>query len=386
VLFVIGVAWGLGDRRVQIAGRVENWTGRIVGAVCAVAAAVLLSLAFASWHASGRIEHSWHQFTSEHPNNSASSHFSSGLGGGRYDFWRVAVAEFKSKPLGGIGADNFALGYLQKRKTTEEPLYPHSVELGILAGTGTVGAVLFLAFLGSALAAAATVWRSRAGDSLAKGVVAAAIVTFGYWWVHGSVDWFWEFPALGGPAFALLGLAAGLARAPVARATTRTAHRLVRRLTVLAGTVFTLFAIASFVPPWLAARDVATATASWRADPGAAFDRLARARKLNFLSDRPDLVAGAIASRVRDWPRMRKSFRGALERNPHNWYAYLELGVLNSIQGHKETALGLLARAHELDPGESTTIEAIRRIRQGRRLSFGQLDRLFVQRVRRRLQ
>ena len=46
--------------------------------------------------------------------------------------------------------------------------------------------------------------RSRAA------VAAAALAGFGYWVVHGSVDWFWEFAGLGGPAFALLGLVCAL--------------------------------------------------------------------------------------------------------------------------------------------------------------------------------
>ena len=294
--------------------------------------------------------------------------------------------EFKSRPIGGVGADNFAQGYLEKRETTEEPLYPHSVELRILAGAGIVGALLFLGFLGASLFAALSVWRSREHDSLAKGVVAAAIATFGYWWIHGSVDWFWEFPALGGAAFAWLGLATGVARSPAAAPAPQPRSRLVRRLTAVTGIAVAVFGIVSFVPPWISAREVAIATDTWRSDPNAAFDRLSRARKLNFLSDRPDLVAGAIASRVRDWPRMRASFEGALGRDPRNWYAYLELGVLDSIQGRKTQAVGLLARAHALDPLEETTTAAIERIENGRSLSFGELDRLFVERVRRRLQ
>ena len=386
VLFAIGLVWGLTDRRIRLSANVEAWTGRVVGTACVVAAALLLTFSFTTWHASHRIHRAWHQFTSEHPKTGVSSHFSSGLGGGRYDFWRVALAEFKARPIGGVGADNFALGYLEKRKTTEEPLYPHSVELRILAGTGAVGGALFLGFLLSALAGAASVWRSRAHDALGKGVVAAAVVTFGYWWIHGSVDWFWEFPGLGGAAFAWLGLAAGLARAPAGDARERTARPWVRRVAVVAGAAVTVFAIASFVPPWLSAREVATATDTWRADPGAAFDRLSRARTLNFLSDRPNLVAGAIASRVRDWPRMRRNFEEALDRNPRNWYPYLELGVLDSIQGRDREALKLLAHARKLDPLEETTTEAIARIRKGHPVTFEQLDRVFVERVKRRLQ
>ena len=36
-------------------------------------------------------------------------------------------------------------------------------------------------------------------------------MVFAYWVVHGSVDWLWEYPGLGGPAFALLGVAVALA-------------------------------------------------------------------------------------------------------------------------------------------------------------------------------
>src|SRR5439155_1229764 len=132
----IGLVWGLTDRRIRLSANVEAWTGRVVGTACVVAAALLLTFSFTTWHASHRIHRAWHQFTSEHPKTGVSSHFSSGLGGGRYDFWRVALAEFKARPIGGVGADNFALGYLEKRKTTEEPLYPHSFELRFLAGTG----------------------------------------------------------------------------------------------------------------------------------------------------------------------------------------------------------------------------------------------------------
>ncbi len=57
----------------------------------------------------------------------------------------------------------------------------------------------------------------RSGGAAGLGAVAAAsvaTVSVLYWLIHGSLDWFWEFPALGGAAFAMLGLAAGLAAPP----------------------------------------------------------------------------------------------------------------------------------------------------------------------------
>ena len=51
-------------------------------------------------------------------------------------------------PIGGIGQDNFADYYIP-RHTGEEPAWPHSLELRVLAHTGIVGAVLFAVFIGA---------------------------------------------------------------------------------------------------------------------------------------------------------------------------------------------------------------------------------------------
>ncbi|HZC28500.1 MAG TPA: O-antigen ligase family protein, partial [Gaiellaceae bacterium] len=172
--------------------------------VLALAAGVAL-LAVGSPRA--RVAHAWHDFKSGYPSPTRSStHFSSGLGNNRYDFWRVAVNEFRRRPLTGVGADNFAEDYAAERHSEEEPLYPHSLELRVLAQTGIVGALLFGGFLVAAAAAARRTFRGRdAVDGTLRAGVAAAV----YIGLHGSIDWFWEFPALTAPAIAALALAAG---------------------------------------------------------------------------------------------------------------------------------------------------------------------------------
>ena len=65
---------------------------------------------------------------------------------------------------------------------------------------------------------------ARSRDRLGAGVAAAALAGFGYWAIHGSVDWFWEFAGLGAPAFAMLGLACGLAPAGRRRGASRPAR------------------------------------------------------------------------------------------------------------------------------------------------------------------
>ena len=122
------------------------------------------------------------------------------------------MGEFQDSPVVGIGAGNFATPYLRERESVEEPLYPHSLPVMVLSQTGLIGALLFGGFLGCALAA---VWLARSRRSpLGHAVAAAAVVTFAYWALHGSIDWFWEFPGLAGPAFAGSAMAGGLEAGP----------------------------------------------------------------------------------------------------------------------------------------------------------------------------
>ena len=156
-----------------------------------------------------RIKHGWDTFKGGYgADKSTGSRLVSGLGSNRYDFYRVALDEFLAHPLVGIGADNFQQQYLEHGRSDETPHYPHSVELRTLAETGLVGAILALVGLGGALWGAARAMRRS--DPLAQSVAAAALAGFGYWVIHGSFDWFWEFAGLGAPAFALLGIACAL--------------------------------------------------------------------------------------------------------------------------------------------------------------------------------
>ena len=105
----------------------------------------------------------WQDFKGDYDKGGfGSSRFSGDLGSGRYDFWRVALDdEFSESPVVGEGADNFAVTYLEHRETSEEPFYPHSLPIRILAGTGIVGALLFAGF---AIAAIVAAFRSRIRD------------------------------------------------------------------------------------------------------------------------------------------------------------------------------------------------------------------------------
>jgi tetratricopeptide (TPR) repeat protein len=349
-----------------------------------------------------RLEDGWHSFKGGYGSGSqGGSRLVSGLGSNRYDFYRVALDEFKAHPLLGIGADNYAQQYLRHGRSLETPHYPHSVELRTLTQTGVVGGVLALVGLAAALLAAMGAvrkagaerdpcdgGRGEGAEPLGRYVAAAALAGFGYWVVHGSVDWFWEFAGLGAPAWALLGLACALAprqhpeehpEGQAQRAHARQSRQMAlvgRRGSVLVGLlVVSLLAAASFAAPWLSQLEVQSAARVWPAAPAKAYARLNDAAGLDPLSDAPYVVAGSIALRLGEVARADREFALALRRVPDDAYATLERGAIASSAGHRARALALLGRAAQLDPRDALTRQALAVARAGGRVDVGELNR-----------
>jgi hypothetical protein len=370
LLAVTGAIVAIVDRRVSPESRAARRFALAVGAVVALVAISGTAVAIV-WvgNPATRVRHAWTEFKGP-PAHVSGAYLTSGFASNRYDLWRVAWHEISAAPLQGVGSDQFAVDYLRERRTDEEPLYPHSVELKVLAQTGLVGGLFFAAFLATAIVG----WRRRREESpFARAARAAAFVAFAYWFLHGSLDWFWELPGLAAPAFALLAFAVGGQKAgPRARP---------RRLLAVAGVVAVVLALLSLVPPWLAATEVRAAAGEWRQHPAGAFARLDRARALNPLTDWPDVIAGAIASRLGDDRRVIASFRRALHRNPTNWYSHLELAVAYGRTGQKASALRELGIAERLDPLEPTIPFVRSRLRAGRPVQTQELDTIFLRRT-----
>jgi O-antigen ligase len=349
-----------------------------------------------------RLESAWHSFKGGYGTSSTTgSRLVSGLGSNRYDFYRVAIDEFLAHPLLGIGADNFAQQYLVRGRSEETPRYPHSVELRTLVETGLIGTLLALIGLGAALLAAARALRTS--DPLVRTVAGAALAGFGYWVVHGSFDWFWEFAGLGAPAFAMLGiacaLAPGRARRRGAQATSTEAPESDaapaspgwlsgsvsrdgsvwrRRAVVAAATAVALAAAVSLSVTWLSQLELQSAARIWTSEPQTAYARLNDAAELNPLSDAAYLLAGSIALRYNELTRAQREFSLALSRSDRDAYATLERGAIASAKGEHAAALALLQRALRLDPREPLTKEALALVRAGHRINVEQLNRLIL--------
>ena len=354
----------------------RGWT---VAAVAGAIVVVVAGLA-AAGDPFQRISDGWDSFKGGYAENSSGSRLVSGLGSNRYDFYRVALDELTAHPVAGVGADNFFQDYLRDGHSDETPRYPHSLELRVLAQTGIVGALLLLGAFAAALAAALRAMRGA--DPLAAAVAGGATAVFGYWVVHGSADWFWEWAGLGAPAFAFLGLACALvprrrrnAVGDVARSAAPGRRSLPRILAAALGAVVLLAGAAAIAGPWLAEREIAKAGDVFDRRPFEAYDRLDRAASLDPLSDRPLLVEGSIALRYGDLPRADRAFADALERNPRGQYATLERGAIASARGDRAKALVLLRRAAALAPRDPLARQALRIVRAGDAVDVAALNR-----------
>ena len=268
-----------------------------------------------------------------------SSRFTFNAGSDRYDIWRVALGEAASDPLFGDGSGGFQYAYLREREVSTQNLRDaHSVELETLSELGLPGFALLVAAL-----VGATLGMRRAASlgPSAAALSAIALASGGYWLVHTSVDWFWAYPAITAPVIAL----AGSACAPAIRTLRRRSTERWR------GWLFGALAIlaASAIPPWLSARYVSDAYATWRTDLSRAYEDLDNARQLNALSVTPLLAEGAIARAAGDPERAITVLRTAAQERPEEWVTHYLLADLQA-DTHPAVARNEIRVALELNP------------------------------------
>lgn len=294
----------------------------------------------------------------------------------RFDYWRVAVDAFQDRPLAGIGAGAYEDRYSAERREYKPSRYTHDLWLRILAETGITGIALLLGFLAAALGGIA--WLGRRADASGSAIAAACLAPSLYFFVHSSFDWLDEFPALLSPALALplIGLIAmsgspppSAARAPLG----------LRRAGWAATVSVAAAAVLSLLPPYLAMLHVDRATRTWPQDARAAFRDLDRAAALNPLSPRPHLRAAAIALRIEDQALARAEFRSSIEVED-NWYARMELALLEAQAGRFGPAAIEIRRAGQLNSRDVFVFEAAAAISGAERvdpLAFNQRIRAF---------
>ncbi|HEY2935378.1 MAG TPA: O-antigen ligase family protein [Gaiellaceae bacterium] len=327
VALAAGCVYAAVDRRVEPGPRLLRFAGAAALAALVAALAVTASSFFVLVNHPGRFaQHRWESFKHFPAQDTTSTHFLT-LGSNRYDFWRVALKEFRSHPVAGIGAEGFRVAYLREGRSGETPRRAHSLALDVLAEEGVVGLALLVAGLGIAI-------RLCARQAAARPVSAAALAAAVGWLVHASVDWTWSFPAIGIPLFLLL--AAG--SAPTGSA------RLSRRVALPAATAALVVAVAGFLPAWLAAR---------LSDHGSG---LALARALDPLSPDPWLARYEATGSTTALAR-------AVDRAPRSADLRFALGLAYLRLGRDAEARAQLEAARRLYPRSPAIAAALKRAR-----------------------
>jgi O-antigen ligase len=283
-------------------------------------------------------------------------HLSTGSGGtrlfsgagNRYDYWRVAVIEFRSAPIGGVGAGNYDPGYYLHRRTTEAITQPHSLELQTLAELGLVGALLLATFLGAVAIGLGRTARVARHDLLTRRVAVAAAGIFTAWLVETSVDWLHLIPGLTAIALAA---AVALVSGPESRRPALVGRA---RIAATVGTAVIALAGAVTIAPRILSLD-AQASAQQAldgGDPRAAISEATTALEYDP-SSVPALVQRAAGfARLHAFSPALADLRRAVAVEPHDWVTWALVGDLLTRHGNRSAARAAYKRALALDPLE----------------------------------
>ena len=336
--------------------------GGLVAAVLALAVASAGAVAATHGHPIRFFNEQWHGFTHPSTTNAAqASHFAS-TGSEREDAWRVALDAFSAHPIGGLGQDNFSDYYTAHGRTGIELAWVHSWELRLLAHTGIVGFLAFIAFL---VAAAIAALRRRAPKGSLRGAMAGiALLPLIVWLLHGSVDWFWEMPALSAPALAFLAMAGALTEEGSAVASPAVARAGRARTAVVAacGVVAFLAAVVVLSFSYLSVREVSIGSDLRGSNPTQALAHLQTAADLNPYDSEPGRLAGTIALQSGSYEEALARFGQATARQPDGWFSWFGAGLAASELGEPAVARHNFEVAKSLNSSQQVIKDALSRV------------------------
>src|SRR5204863_6153791 len=161
----------------------------------------------------------------------------------RWQWWKEAWHAFVARPAGGTGAGSFVLTDHILRPRDTFVTEPHSLPIQFLSETGIVGLLLFLGAFGAAAWAAVRRLRRLAWDERAP-AIALALAAVAYF-VHGLIDFDWDFVAMTGPLMLVLGV---VLAAPGVQRRRADASGFAWAAGAVALAAFTVWSLAS---PWL---------------------------------------------------------------------------------------------------------------------------------------
>jgi O-antigen ligase len=288
-----------------------------------------------------RLDRSWQQFTRLEPIQDQSRLVSGG--GNRYDLWRVAIDQFASAPLGGVGAGNYYKTYFVERRSSEDVRQAHSIELQVAGETGLLGLValaIFVLGIAVALVRARPVAR-KAG--IERALLVGATGTTLYWLLHTSVDWMHLLPSITGMALAGIAVIGGAAAWPPPTISRRNPWTpLVFAAAILA--------VAGLGVSLMADRYRGEARESLSDRPQQAAARAEEAIQLDSSSIEGYVILAAAQARENRYAEARATLLAATRREPSNFVPWTLLGDLATRRGERADARAFYRRALALNP------------------------------------
>jgi O-Antigen ligase len=300
---------------------------RIVRAVAAVLAALIVAALAASVVRAGGpsdwVRDRWHEFANpvSAQVSNQQQHLLSTSSSNRWRWWQEAWNAFTENPAQGTGAGTFGLTDRIERTSPLAVIEPHSTPLQFLSELGLIGFLLY----GAVLVALAR------RTFLPLGLAIAVCV------LHSFVDIDWDYIAVQGPLFLLVG--ALLAGPPAARR---------GWLVPLTAAVCALAAVYSLASPWLSDRRLnAALDAATTGNLVGAIDRAQSAHSFNPLAVEPLWLMAALELDKARALRLYRQARDLEPKNPDTWY---ELGAyeLRTLR-QPRTAYRDLNHAYTLD-------------------------------------
>jgi tetratricopeptide (TPR) repeat protein len=342
--------------------------------VVAVAAA---GFAFANRsHIEHFVSRQWHSFLELNAGPGAGTQRLTSLHTSRSDAYRVALDEWKSAPIFGVGSGGFQAGWYRLRRVAESTQNAHSLYLETLAELGLIGALLLAVFIGAIVTAG--VRARRMPVALSRSHATTAIAGGTVWLVHAGIDWDWQMPALSGLGLLLLAMllpAGSVRRRPQANPAGRRRGRVMdshRRTVVLGGVAAA--ALAASVYTWIGSAQARRLTDANRL--GAAGDfraSLSEAASIGMAPFRSqaELTEAYDYEDLRNYPESTRHFAQAATDDPQNWVIrYGWAGELLAARDRRDAATELSEAIRlnpKLQPALTGRLAALVQARPGRR-------------------
>ncbi len=298
----------------------------------------------------------WDQFSSsdiEFPNQ-PQKHFGETSGGGRHDFYRVALDAFQEEPVAGNGAGTYQFSWV-KLRTLDTPVHnAHSLYLEAFAELGLIGGLLVLAMVGFLLWMGFSAWRHSSGIARERNaalLAAALALAMGM-----AVDWFWEIAALGAVFFLASGalLAARCGQLASARAAANGQGENRGGIGfAIAGLAVAWITALALIGPLLVDREIdSSQAAAAEGNFGVAVEKADTARSIEPWAANPYEQLGLLAEVEGDYAEATKQISKAIDREEGNWLLYYVRARIEHENRDEAAAQADRARARELNPLE----------------------------------